>query len=108
MKNSNHLIIIMFLSTLILSNISKAQNTDFKLSEYKNPNYLYQSLDLNFDFVSGMSLNKTTLKTDLSQNNYSINSGAGATYVLFKNSPKTQTELYGSLNLGFGNSAYWN
>lgn len=97
----------MFLGVLFLTTYTKAQTTDFKLSEYKNPNYLYQALDLNFDFNSGMSLNKTNIKTELTQSNYSINSGAGATYVMFKNSPKAQTELYGSLNLGVGNSGYW-
>ena len=73
--------IVLSVSMVILcAQASIAQNTTFKLSDYKNPNYLYQSLDLNFGFSNTLNYNKYNSTFDLSQNTYSLNSNAGASY----------------------------
>jgi hypothetical protein len=99
-----HTIAVLLASMIvIIGNSSFAQNTEFKLSDYKNPSYLYRSLDLNF------SLNNSSVRNHSNHsaaNSFSLNSGAGAAYSFFKNSPGTQTELYASLGAGIGSSAY--
>jgi len=83
----------------------KAQNTSFKLSDYKNPIYRYQSLELNFDLNSGFTSHH--IRSDAgnfpsAMNSFSLNSGAGATYALYSNSPKKQSEIHASFIAGIG------
>ena len=102
MKKSK-LIALLLVSMIVLSATSSfAQDSTFKLSDYKNPNYFYQTLDLNFGLNSGLSLDNINNGSKSTSNYFSINSNAGATYSLFKNSPKTQTELYSSIQAGVG------
>jgi len=100
MKN-NWLFTFLLSLFLVSSNeTSIAQNTDFKLSDYKNPDYVYQKLDLNFDLNNNLTINKASSNSKTW--NVSLNSGAGAAYALFKNSEKTQVELNSVLQAGLG------
>lgn len=81
---------------------SVAQNTTFKLSDYKNPDYLYQTLDLNFGFNSGLSGYTYSGYDDNSNHSFSLNSLAGADYSRYINSPKAQGDLHIYFNAGFG------
>jgi hypothetical protein len=99
--------IVMLLSILIVRT-SKAQDTTFRLSDYKNPNYFYQTLDLNFGLSSGLMLNQSKATDKYASNNFSLNSNAGAIYSLYINSPITQTELRASFNGGLGSMVYHN
>lgn len=88
-------------SMVILSTqITIAQNTTFKLSDYKNPNYLYQSLDLNFDLNE--SLNSATNKNPSTnfQSHYSRTLNAGARFSSKANSSKSQSEFLISFDGG--------
>jgi len=96
------LIVIAFFASKSLS----AQTPAFKLSDYKNPDYLYQTLDLNFDLNSGLILDKIYTNSITSDKTFSLNSGAGAIYSRYVNTPKTQAELHTSFDVGFGSSSY--
>lgn len=99
---------IMFITFLLSSIVilceetTIAQNTTFKLSDYKNPDYLYQSLDLNFGMNSTLDFNKNTSTSVYTQNTYSLHSNAMARYSSSANSAKSQTEKYLSLGAGIG------
>ncbi len=99
------LIALLLTSMVVLSaKPSVAQESTFKLSDYKNPNYFYQSLDLNFGLNSGFGISK--VKTyDAGNHNFSLNSGTGASYMLFNNSPKTQAEFQASINANIGSTS---
>jgi len=84
----------------------KAQDSTFRLSDYKNPNYFYQTLDLNFVLNSGLMLNNSKTTDNSGMNNFTFGSGGGATYSLYINSPKTQTELRTFFNGGISSSFY--
>lgn len=74
-----------------------AQNTTFKLSDYKNPDYYYQQLDLNFG-INSFSQTSRNDYTDNKASNYRLGSTLGATYQIQANSRKAQTELFMQLN----------
>jgi hypothetical protein len=100
--------IMMLISMLALETL-KAQDSTFRLSDYKNPNYLYQTLDLNLGFNSVFTFDNYANSEADSRNKtslFSLNSGAGAVYSFYKNSPKTQAEKHISLDAGIGSSSY--
>jgi len=102
MKQISSISITLVTAILLFSNPAKAQNTTFKLSDYKNPNYLYQALDLQFGFNSGMFVNRTSNATNSSA--ASLSSQMVARYSRFSNSPKLQAETHISLNGGIGST----
>jgi hypothetical protein len=106
MKSTRIIAIIMMLISLSALETLKAQDSTFRLSDYKNPNYFYQTLDLNFALNSGLMLNNSRATDKSGMNNFTFISNAGATYSLYINSPRTQTELRSMLNGGIGSSFY--
>ncbi|MEI6061893.1 MAG: hypothetical protein WCR72_14405 [Bacteroidota bacterium] len=106
MKNTRFITFLMVFISAGAVKTTTAQSTGFKLSDYKNPDYYYQTLDLNFDMNSSMFINNNNTGSKVTTNHFSLNSGAGANYSLFKNSLKTQTEFGTSFNTGLGTSAY--
>lgn len=107
MKNTWFIALLMLIAVLAVKT-SNAQDSTFKLSDYKNPNYLYQTLDLNFDLNSGFAFNNFAYSEENSKNSnstFSLNSGAGAVYSFYKNSAKTQTEKHILLEAGIGSSS---
>jgi hypothetical protein len=109
MKSTRIVATIMMLISMLALDSLNAQDTTFRLSDYKNPNYLYQTLDLNFDLNSGLILNKTNTNSISSDKTFSLNSRAAAIYSRYVNTPKTQTELHTSIDVGFRSSSNrWN
>jgi hypothetical protein len=109
MKSTRIIATIMMLISMLALETLNAQDTTFRLSDYKNPNYLYQTLDLNFDLNSGLILNKTNTNSISSDKTFSLNSRAAAIYSRYVNTPKTQTELHTSIDVGFRSSSNrWN
>jgi hypothetical protein len=102
MKQINSISITLVVTILLFSNPAKAQNTTFKLSDYKSPDYLYQALDLQFGFNSNMFINKNSNATN--SNTASVNSQMVARYSRFANSPKSQAESHFSINGGIGST----
>ena len=106
------LIALRLVSMVLLSaKSSDAQNTTYKLSDYKNPNYLYQSLDLNFGLSNGLSGNKYAGTNNSSARYFNFNSQAGGAYSRYINSEKTQGDLsvnlYAGVGTGNNNSKYY-
>ena len=98
---------ILMISVIILSGKnSTAQNTTFKLSDYKNPDYHYQALDLKFDLNNFLSTNKTIGNIDDYRNSSGLTSNAGANYSSNANSPGYQRATNVSFGAGFGSSDY--
>jgi len=83
---------------------SVAQNTTFKLSDYKNPDYLYQSLNFNFGLNSNLFGSRYSEAENIANNSFSLNTQAGADYNRYLNSPKAQSELFISFNAGIGSN----
>jgi hypothetical protein len=111
MKSTRIIATIMMLISMLAHETLNAQDTTFRLSDYKNPNYLYQTLYLNFGLNSGFTFNNNSNSEADSRNktsSFSLNSGAGAMYSFYKNSPKIQAEKHISLYAGFGSSSYTN
>jgi hypothetical protein len=104
MKNKLFASILLMSVVLCIVNTAVAQNTTFKLSEYKNPNYLYQSLDLNFGLDGGLNGSKNNSLNDYSSNAFSLNSLGGAVYTRYVNSPTAQGEMHISFNAEIGSS----
>ena len=100
MKSNRIIATIMMLISMLAHETLNAQDTTFKLSDYKNPNYLYQTLDLSFNLASGLSLLKSTGNDAESKNSgsFSLYSGIRAGYSFYKNSPEIQSEKHISLN----------
>jgi hypothetical protein len=98
-------IALSLLTTAFLSfQATLAQNTTFKLSDYKNPDYRYQTLDLNFGLRNWLNTNKINSTSGYTQNMYRFNSDAGATYSGFSNSRRSQSENHISLGAGISTS----
>lgn len=90
-------IALLLLTTMIFSEkTTQAQTENFKLSDYKNPDYLYQSLDIDFYFSNGF----TILNNEISENRFYLRSSAGGDYLRYLNTAKRQAET--SLELGAG------
>jgi len=85
---------------LLATESANAQDSTFKLSDYKNPDYLYQSLDLDFGLYSEHTNYANT--GSFSSASYTFNSGAGAVYSWYRNSPKIQAEKHISFGAGIG------
>jgi len=101
------LIALLFTSLVLFSvTTSVAQNTTFKLSDYKNPNYLYQSLDLNFGLDSYLSGYNYDGHQDNKDNSFVLNTRAGAVYNRYVSSPKAQGDLHVYFNAGIGSGKY--
>lgn len=102
MKTMN--LIAILLASLVLFSVktSVAQNTTFILSDYKNPDYFYQTLDFNFGFNSGLNDYNDSGNENNSYNVFSLNSQAGALYNRYINSQKAQGDLRISFNAGIG------
>jgi hypothetical protein len=102
MKKIN-LIALLLISMVVFSlKSSVAQNTTFKLSDYKNPKYFYQTLNLDFGLGNILSGQKFTGTDNSSAKNFNFNSYAGVIYSRYINSPKAQGDLSVNLNAGVG------
>lgn len=106
MKKINLIALLLILLVIFSLKPSVAQNTTYKLSDYKNPDYLYQSLELNFGLNSGMSANKYSGSMKDSYNSFSFNSVVGAAYNRYINSSKAQGDLFVSFNGGVGSEKF--
>ncbi len=106
MKKSKLTALLLVFMVVLSATSSFAQDSTFKLSDYKNPNYFYQSLDLNFGLNSGLRIDKLNATNGYGSNDFSINSNTGATYSLSINSPKTQTELQSFISAAIESSVY--
>jgi len=105
MKKNNLIALLLGSFVLLLVEYSFAQNKTFNLQDYKNPVYFYQTLDLNFGLNSGLSLAQSKANVTLTDNNFTLNSGAGASYSRYANSATTQSEKHISLGTGIGSSS---
>lgn len=83
----------------------KAQNTTFRLADYKNPDYLYQSLDLNFGLNSNAGIDNVTGFNSKTLKSFSLGSQAGASYSRYFNSAKAQCEFRARFNAGIGSAS---
>jgi len=100
------LIALLLTSIFVLSlKNSLAQNTTFKISDYKNPDYFYQTLDLNFGLGNSLSGNKNTGTDNSSAKSFYLSSQAGGAYSRYINSPKAQGELSINLNARLSSSS---
>jgi hypothetical protein len=110
MKSTVVITTIVMLISILAVKTSNAQDSAFKLSDYKNPNYFYQTLDLNFGLTSIFIQHQSETTDKSGGNNFSLYSKAGAFYSLYINSPGTQTELqtsfYGDLGSTVQHSKY--
>jgi hypothetical protein len=94
-------LIALLLATMVLFSVktSVAQNTTFKLSDYKNPDYFYQTLSLNFGLNNSLSLQKNSSESDdYNLNNYRFNGDAQLYYSNYANSIKSQSEMHASVS----------
>jgi len=89
------LIALLLISLVVLSaKSSVAQDSTFKLSDYKNPNYFYQTLDLNFRLNSRSAGSKSDNTSHFHDGNrYDFSLNARAAYSLYSNSLKSQSQL---------------
>ncbi len=104
MKKINLIALLLISMVLISLKTSVAQNTTFKLSDYKNPDYFYKTLDLNFGLGSSSFVIKNDNSSSFENNkSFSIGSNAQANYSSFANSRKSQSEFYAGLYGSFSN-----
>ncbi|MFA5971268.1 MAG: hypothetical protein WC780_02860 [Lentimicrobiaceae bacterium] len=97
------LIALLLTSIFVLSlKNSLAQNTTFKLSDYKNPDYFYQTLDLNFGLNSNLFGSRYSEAENYANNSLSLNSQAAAIYSRYLNSTNSQGEIHVAFNGGIG------
>ncbi len=106
MKNKFPIQCVLIAFILFSVKTANAQSAGFKLSDYKNPDYLYQILDLNLQFNSGFLAYPFKNTPNSSARNFSLNSGAGANYSRYKNTLQTQQEQHISFDAGIGSSSY--
>jgi hypothetical protein len=94
------LIALLLISMVVFSlKSSVAQNTTFKLSDYKNPDYFYQTLDMNFGLNNSINLQKFNSEpNDYNQNNFRFSGDAQLYYSNYANSLKSQSEMHASLS----------
>ncbi len=104
------LIALLLISMVVFSlKSSVAQNTTFKLSDYKNPKYFYQTLDMNFGFGNSSNIQKNDNSSDFyNLKSYLSSVNALAYYSVYANSRKSQSEVYAYFNGGFSSSAQKN
>jgi hypothetical protein len=103
MKKMNLIALLLASLVLFFVKTSVAQNTTFKLSDYKNPDYFYQTLDLNFGLSNSYDVRKNDNSNDFyNLNSYSFGSQAQAYYSSYANSRKSQSQFSASLSGSFG------
>jgi len=102
MKKMN-LIALLLISMAVFSlKTSFAQNTTFKLSDYKNPDYFYQTLDLNFGLGNSLNIQKNDNSSNFyNLKGYLLSANAQANYSVYANSPKSQSEFFAHLSGSF-------
>lgn len=105
MRKTNLIALVLTAAVLFFAKTAVSQNTTFKLTDYKNPTYIYQTLDLNFGLNSGLSANKESASSTGTSNAFSLNSSAGGNFSRFTNSPKAQSERHINLNTGIGSNS---
>jgi len=98
MKNILPITLLLYTTMVFSVKTTQAQTENFKLSDYKNPDYLYQSLDMDFNFSNGFSLRKS----EESGNSFNLGSSAGGNYLRYLNTAKRQAETSLELGAGFG------
>jgi hypothetical protein len=106
MKKMN--LIALLLATMVLFSVktSVAQNTTFKLSDYKNPDYFYQTLDLNFGLNNSLSLQKYNSESDdYNLNNYRFVGDVQLYFSNYANSLKSQSEMHASISGNLTNTS---
>lgn len=93
MKNPKLLLIMLCAAVFALAFSRQTANAQepFKLSDYKNPDYTFRSLDFDFNLSSSFSSNKTlekwnNIETDTYRNYYSISNNLSPAYFALKNS----------------------
>lgn len=105
MKKTN--LIALLLTTMVLFSVktSFAQNTTFQLSDYKNPDYFYQTLDLNFRLANSSDIRKNDNSSNFYNNkSFSFGSSANANYSSYANSRKSQSEFFALLYGGISSN----
>ncbi|MBK6348111.1 MAG: hypothetical protein IPF68_19655 [Bacteroidales bacterium] len=105
MKNFSRNACLVAMMALISASAANAQTSTFSLSDYKNPSYLYQTLDLNFGLDNGLAIRKNSTGIDRTNNNFSFGFNAGGDYLRNSNSEKKQGDLRISLNSGISSSS---
>ncbi|MHC1774492.1 MAG: hypothetical protein AB9834_03680 [Lentimicrobium sp.] len=104
MKKVSGFTMALVLLTVFSALTSHAQYSTFRLSDYKNPDYLYQSLMLDFAFSNGLSITDKSYTSDFNYNNFSLGLNAGGNYLRYSNSLKRQSDLGITLNTGINSS----
>jgi len=93
---------VLFSFSLFTTKNLTAQTSSFKLSDYKNPDYFYQTLDLNFGLNSASEVHNNDNSSDFYNNKtFSIGSNARADYSSYANSRKSQSEFRAGLSGSF-------
>ena len=105
MKNFSRNACLVAMMALISASAANAQTSTFSLSDYKNPSYLYQTLDLNFGIDNGLTLRKNSTGIERTNNNFSLGFNAGGEYLRNSNSENKQGDLRISLNSGINSSS---
>ncbi|PKP46694.1 MAG: hypothetical protein CVT94_13895 [Bacteroidetes bacterium HGW-Bacteroidetes-11] len=98
MKNTLPIALLLIATIVFSVKTTQAQTENFKLSDYKNPDYLYQSLVMNFNFSNGFVIQRNGSQ----ENEFGLNSAAGGNYLRYLNSTTRQAETQLGLNAGFG------
>jgi hypothetical protein len=97
MKNTLPIALLLIATIVFSVKTTQAQTENFKLSDYKNPDYLYQSLVMNFNFSNGFVIQRN----GSSNNEFDLNSALGGYYLRYLNTTKRQAETQLGLNAGF-------
>lgn len=109
MKKMN--LIALLLATMVLFSVktSVAQNTTFKLSDYKNPDYFYQSLGLTFGLNNSLNFRKANSESDdYNLNNYRFYGNMQVNYSSYANSLKSQSEMHAWFSGSLANTSTHN
>lgn len=85
-KNLKAMILLSTITFMFFGNLTAQEQ--FRLSDYKNPDYKWKQLDINFGLGGDNSFNKREFEfgTSEKQKNFQINSGLSADYYATKNS----------------------
>lgn len=103
--NSTKVIFLLILLNLGFIPIVSIAQTDFKLSDYQNPDYRLRMLDLNFDLYGNNTFNKSSIQDGAMNKNKSmlLNSTINALYSSWKNNRNYQGKQSYQLQI----SSYW-
>lgn len=105
MKNIHLPALILISISGLFTETINAQSETFKLSDYKNPDYLYQTLNLNFKFNNSLYFSKDKFLPDVNSNNqFNLSSDANVSFSRYLNSRKRQGDTYLFFNTGIGSS----